>query len=416
MLNQNAITVFESKLRESLPSTQRTSQLDHRISMEVLPQVIQGFLTWITGKPATHEKIKPKNSLIYLTKVLLLLGIGVSTSIIAVTLQGKWLLLLLLGWMLTVSAQRQLQVVVVHHCAHKNFTSNRSLDRWIGKIVSALILLRDFDSYEKSHGPGHHRNPLDAEDETVKFLRLLVNLQPGLSTEELWQRLCKSLISPIFHTRFLAARIISSFGSKDISHKIISSVFTLLLLVLVGISNTWNIFFIVWVFPLTILYQISTCLRLCSEHLWPPIELELDRKSNKRDNNSKATVGIFLGDPIPEKKLQYWERLRQWCWWWLRLFFLHLPIRTFILVGDTSCHDYHHRHPGMDDWANGIFARQQDIDAGYPGWSEPYREVIGLFAAIDVVFTSLSLLEPLKNAEAQNAIRRVYIPGEFVED
>ncbi len=314
--------------------------------------------------------------------------------------------------MLTVSALRQLQVVVVHHCAHKNFTSNHSLDKWIGKIVSALILLRGFDSYEKSHGSRHHRNPLDAEDETVKFLRILVNLQPGLSREELWQRLWTSLISPIFHTRFLAARLVSCFSSKDISHQIISSVFSLVLLVSVGISHTWNIFFIAWVFPLTVLYQISTCLRLCSEHLWPPQELELDSKSNKRDNNSKGTVGIFLGDPIPDKKLQYWQRLRQWCRWWFRLFLIHLPVRTFILVGDTSCHDYHHRHPGMDDWANGIFARQQDIDNGHPGWSEPYREVIGLFAAIDVVFTSISLLELSKDTEDKNAIYRVYITGE----
>ena len=75
--------------------------------------------------------------------------------------------------------------------------------------------------------------------------------------------------------------------------------------------------------------------------------------------------------------------------WAFRMTFLHFSARYLVMTGDTVCHDFHHRRPMSRDWANYIFARQADIDAGHKGWPG-YREVWGLVPAINLVFRSLS--------------------------
>jgi fatty acid desaturase len=388
-------------VNDSLPSNDRS---DPRISMQHLPMLLQPFLTWVSGKPMVGQIAQRRNPFLYLFKVLALLGFGVFSSVIAVKLQGFGLLLLIFSWMITVSSARQLQVVVVHHCAHKNFSGHRKLDKWIGRIVSALMFFRDFDGYERSH-TDHHRNPLDADDETVKFLRHLTGIEPGKHLTELWRRLWISLISPKFHIQFLVARLISSLLVSSLIHRTLSWLCLLSVLFLMEACNAWLIFWVAWVFPLTVLYQVSTLLRLCSEHIWLPVGF--DAKRNK-SRYSQATVGIFLGDPVPSSGSSVVMSLSQWILWWSKLLIVHLPMRIFVLVGDTSCHDYHHRYPGSDDWANAVFTRQQDVDAGCPGWLNPYREVVGLFTAINLAFISLSQHPALEQASCNNAVQTVY--------
>jgi hypothetical protein len=64
-----------------------------------------------------------------------------------------------------------------------------------------------------------------------------------------------------------------------------------------------------------------------------------------------------------------------------------------VLTGDTVVHDHHHRFPMSAGWANYIFARQADADAGHPGWPE-HREIWGLIPAINLVFDSISRANP----------------------
>lgn len=389
-----------SMVYDSLPSDTRC---DYRASMEHLPKAFQPFLTWVTGKPFVGQIAKPKRTFVYLFKVLMLLGVGVSTSLVALNLHVIGVLLLICSWVATVSAARQLQVVVVHHCAHKNFSGNRRIDKWIGRIVSAGMLFRNFDTYEQSH-IHHHRNPLELNDETVEFLKHLAGIEPGKSRTELWRRLWTSLISPQFHAQFLFARLVSNLGFSSLSQGILCWSLLVSVLTFIGINEAWQSFLIAWVFPLTILYQASTLLRLCSEHLWIP--LAVGTKRNK-DYYSQVTIGIFLGEPIPNSNQLRWKKFQQWFLWWSKLVFFYLPVRIFVLVGDTSCHDYHHRHPGTDDWANAVFARQQDIDTGCPSWAKPYQEVFGLFTAIDLAFKFLSQHPPIEST-SYRSVRGVY--------
>ena len=83
-----------------------------------------------------------------------------------------------------------------------------------------------------------------------------------------------------------------------------------------------------------------------------------------------------------------------WGYWAARMLFYHLPARALVLTGDSPCHDYHHRYPTSKAWPNAIFERQADLDAGCPGWPEPYQETWGLLEAMDETFKSLSQQPP----------------------
>jgi hypothetical protein len=400
----NTDTLLKVEVKTSLPSESRTSQTDYRESMAKLPGFMQGLLTWITGKPLKGDLLPTKTPTYHLAMVLATLIGGILLSIFAMLFQGLWLLLLLPGWIFTVSGARQLQVVIVHHCAHGNFTRNRSLDRRLGQIISAILLFREFDGYQQDHIK-HHADPSAVEDETVKFLRLLLGIQEGMSVQKQWRRLWFSLVSPIFHFQFLVARLVSSLGSTSITHRVLTWSFLIIVLTVVTLSGSWRMFLIVWVFPLTVLYQISTTLRLCSEHL----RLPALRSNIRRDKQSysQATVGIFLGDPVPDYTMPFWGQLQHWCGWWLRLMLIHIPTRVFVLVGDCPHHDYHHRHPN-GNWANATVARQQNIDAGCPGWNEPYREVVGFWASVELAFQSISQQEPVVITPTDEPIHKLY--------
>jgi hypothetical protein len=107
-----------------------------------------------------------------------------------------------------------------------------------------------------------------------------------------------------------------------------------------------------------------------------------------KDYFASLTNAIFLGDRAPAA-----GGVVGWLRWGARMLFVHFPARYLVLTGDTVVHDFHHRHPSTRQWANYLFARQQDVDDGTPGWP-PYHEAWGLVAAINLTFDSLSAADP----------------------
>lgn len=98
------------------------------------------------------------------------------------------------------------------------------------------------------------------------------------------------------------------------------------------------------------------------------------------------TKAIFAGEPAPvvEAGELHLKRSVAWLRWTLRMAFLHLPARFWVLTGDTPCHDLHHVRPGSD-WANYEVERQRLTQVGVPlqgNW--------GLDHAIDDFFTTLA--------------------------
>ena len=157
---------------------------------------------------------------------------------------------------------------------------------------------------------------------------------------------------------------------------------------LVYLTNTWPTFLISWVIPISLFFEMSSTLRKCVEHRFPI------PTTDKRTTSilSEMTAAIFLGEPTPDfpASTSVCKRLSAWAVWYFKMFCYHLPVRLLVLVGDSPCHDWHHRHPNSQEWSNYIFVRNQDVKAGYSGLNRPYYEAWGLFEAIDSVLHSLA--------------------------
>ncbi|MBL1210480.1 fatty acid desaturase [Geminocystis sp. GBBB08] len=392
--------------------------VDIRESMRVFPEFIQPFLTWLTAKPYQCQKSWQRTPIYHLLRALIDLCLGISLSVIAVKnlryqevtniLNILWLFLLTIGWIFTVSGGRQFQVVISHHCSHNSFSIHKKVNKWLGEIISIILILKNFTVYQPDHVSNHHAKALmTLKDETLKFLFLLVGFRTGMTKKQLWNKLIFSLFSPWFHFRFLAARIKSCFFSPFWVHNTLTWSFWLIIITVVTITKSWTIFLVTWFFPLTILYQVSNTIRICSEHCFP--EPEFAEVRNKLILG-RLTKGIFLGEQTPDISLSFLPKLWQWLRWYLLMFY-HLFCRIFILVGDTPCHDWHHRHPASPDWVNYIFARQQDLENGCPGWQENYTEIWGFYQAIDFNLESLSRLPKIEEINTNNAISSVYSLG-----
>ncbi|MGB3518545.1 MAG: hypothetical protein WBA43_18960, partial [Elainellaceae cyanobacterium] len=192
----------------------------------------------------------------------------------------------------------------------------------------------------------------------------------------------------------------SCFCSPSRLHNILAGLFWGSVLTLIALTHSWVPFLVAWVMPMTVPFQLLLALRLLVEHRWPNPALGGDRRSRRLQG--KMTAAIFFADATPQfqSNASRLERWRQWGQWWFRFLTYHLPARALVLPGDAPCHDYHHRHPASQNWPNAIFARQQDLDAGCPGWPEPYLESWGLRAAMDAVLESLSQ-QPAQSSAAE---------------
>jgi hypothetical protein len=353
--------------------------------MRVLPAFLQPFLTWLTGKPLQGETPTQLTPLHHLAGALIAFVFGVATSAMALTLMGGWLVLLLPGWVATVHGARKLQVVILHHCSHYRVFGSKHWDTSLGTAIAAALVIQSFDEYRREHIDDHHSaRHMTREDPSIRFLLQVVGLRAGMTLDQLRRRLLIALISPRFHGRFIAIRAASLLGSTPWHHQLLAGGFLVLLLSIVATTNSWLVFLVAYLFPLTILYHTSACLRLCVKHTFP--ERGVGRLRN-RAVLASFTNAVFLGEPAPQRGAPLHAQMAAWTRWTFLTVFVHLLTRLFVLVGDTVCHDFHHRHP-QEDWANYIFARQADIEAGHAGWPA-YTEVWGMRDALDEVFISL---------------------------
>lgn len=341
------------------------------------------MLTALTGKPSQGEPLRQRTPLFHIATATasLLGGVGMS---LGAHLCGMDCLALL-GWGPTIAGARKLQVTIMHQCAHDNLFGYKRLDRWIGTVLSLVLTIQNFPAYKRMHIATHHSNRLMTPGEaTADFLTAMLGLRPGASKAALWRQLRRALVSPWFHGRFLAKRLWGQVADAPLGYALGASGFLATVVACVTITQTWWQFLLVWGIPLTVGYQIAAALRLCVEHLWPTSGTPLNRAAVAR-----LTQAVFLGDRLPETTLPLRRKIWAWTRWTVRLLGLYLPLRYLVLPEDTLVHDYHHRKSNSKAWPYAAFARQQDIEAGYPGWP-PYTEVWGFFQAVDAVLESIS--------------------------
>lgn len=368
-------------VRASGDSEKKTTDSDNpRETMRGLPRTVQPWLTWLTGKPLQNEKPTGHTPTHHLWTALATLTFGwllcmASLRYYTVKVVPLWFL----GCLLLVSGTRQLQLMIVHQCAHGTISSNRRINIAIGTLLSTLLIIEPFAGYRRRHLHDHHsKNLMTDADPTVRFLIDLVGLRPHMTVRRLWVTMLRSLFSPLFHLRVVSRRLLSQFRDS-LLQGVLSGLWLAVLAFITYQASIATMAF-TWLIPLTVAYNISSCLRLCSEHRWP-----VAPAGSARDRAWYASLstGIFVGEPLPTGTV--WAQVV----WALRMSTIHLATRLFVLVGDTPCHDYHHRYPTSRDWPNYAFAREANRKKAATGWPE-YNEVWGLLPAISASFKTMS--------------------------
>jgi fatty acid desaturase len=357
--------------------------------------LVQPFLTWLTARPAPGEAATERPGEFFVVTALLWSFGGVALSATPFLLDAVPLmlwLLLPLGLLATSCGLGLFQVVVFHHCSHGTVFRSRARNHQVGRLVSALLLFKRFDDYQHEHMLHHSpKKLLTEEDEFADFVLGLCGLEAGLPKRELWRRVCVSLVSPAFHARFLRRRIGASLFTGDRAHDRVGRIAWTGAFLAAAAVGVLPAFLVAWVLPVTVLLQAATVLRILCEHRFPEPELIAMRN---REFVCHATAGVFPGREPPAARATSPLGLAQWAGWWLEMLTVHLFVRLFVLVGDAPCHDFHHRRPATRRWTDYIHARQQDLDAGSPGFPAGYIENWGLISAIDANLASLAATRP----------------------
>ncbi|MDR3490984.1 MAG: fatty acid desaturase [Gammaproteobacteria bacterium] len=364
------------------------NEVNVRDSMLVLPAIFQPFLTWLTAKSASNEAYKHRGRNYQIITTFLSIAIGLIASIFMLKQAGYFLLFLPLSLIVTTSGLRKLQVVLFHNCVH-GLVFNKTYKNYLfGEFISIVMMLKNYLSYKKEH-LAHHSSKklLTFEDDTIQFLFNFIGFAPGMKRSRLWIVLYLSLISPFSHLRGIFSRITVCFFSHSTIHNVIAIGYWAVLIYTISHFNLWNYFVVAWLLPLFILNQISTTLRLIVEHKWPNQEI---MNSRGKEFICLSTSAVFLGEKVPNSSGSYKKKVVAWSCWILKMIFIHLFSRVFVMVGDTPCHDFHHRRPSTRRWYNYISERQLDEKNGCPGFPMNYSESWGLFTAINNNFECLS--------------------------
>jgi hypothetical protein len=346
-------------------------------------KLLQEFFTWLTGKPYLGQIPSFKVGKNYqLATGFLSLILGIVTSSWIVNFPSTWPLLII-SWAYTVGGARKLQTTICHHCTHYKYWGDKR-DKWLAECLSTILLTQNFHDYFEEHVKQHHdirqftNHQFDPDLQLlymVGFNPNLVKLNPNkfrlIDTEPYWRHLWMTIFSPGFHLFLLKARFQSNFQGSSIYRRIASLIWVITLIFAVIFTQLLPHFFIVIVFPLTVLYHIASLLQFLSEHDWWSKDLDATSKS----------YGRFCGEDPPLE-----SSILAWCSWTCRMFF-HFLVRLTILNGDLPQHDWHHRSPKTQkDWPNSTYARQREVEAG-----ASYTEFWGVANAIEHVFQKLAI-------------------------
>ena len=369
---------------------------DPRARMAIrLPRAVQPFLTWLTAKPAPGEAPSQRRATTFVAGSLGWIIGGVALTLVPLALAAPgplaWLLLPV-GLLATCCGLGLFQVVVFHHCSHGTVFKTRERNRQVGRLISALLLFKRFEDYQREHMLHHSpKKLLTEEDEFADFVMGMCGLEPGVPKRELWRRVIVNLRSPSFHLRFLVRRVKASLFTGDRAHDWVGRIAWGGAILACAATGTLLPFAIAWVLPVTVLLQVATVFRILCEHRFPEEHLIAVRD---RVFVSHATAGVFPGSMPPDRSALSPLGLLAWTAWWAEMLTVHLFNRLFVLVGDAPCHDFHHRKPATRRWTDYIHARQDDVEAQSPDYPAGYFETWGLFKAIDHNLGTLAATAP----------------------
>jgi len=356
-----------------------------------LPRALQPFLTWLTGRPAPGEPAHPRAPWTFLLEAHAWTLLGLLVGSLGFATHGSTsAVLTAFSLLLTTAGISLFQIAVFHRCAHGQLFADRRRNRDVGRLVSSLLLFKQFDRYRDEHMRHHNvRTLLTDEDEFTDFVLGLCRLEPGMPKRELWRQVVASLVSPRFHARFLLRRAQMSWLSGDRLHNALGILTWALAAAGCAAAGRLTPFLVLWVIPVTLLLQVATVGRILIEHRFPD-----PAHGGERDKLflCRATLGVFPGCAPPVHGAATLRGLAAWACWWADMLTVQLLVRVVVLVADAPCHDFHHRRPSSPRWTEYAHARQDDLDAGCPGYPVNYGETWGLFRSIDENLAALSRL------------------------
>jgi fatty acid desaturase len=242
-----------------------------------LDRLCQRLITWITGKP--HLKQKPllvHTPTTYLLLALVELSGGALASFLILESPPQFWLLLWPSWLTTLGGARIIEATVNHQCAHGNFSGSKKSDRFLLEILSTILLIQPYDGYVRDHvgsvenkNQGHHNIRVlgTKADPAFQFV-LRQGFCPGQEKAFYWELLFRTMISPDFHWSLVKDRLQSNLVTCPTYRKLMTIAWIACFLGLVAYTNTWLLFSIALLFPLTILHNISALLFALTEHIW----------------------------------------------------------------------------------------------------------------------------------------------------
>lgn len=356
-----------------------------RNSMRTLPGFLQPFLSWLTAKPLPEDlnqvrTLKPIHHILVSTGLIasgvVLAGVGYLHG--SVIVWG-------LGFVLATGGIKQMQVMICHNCAHEMVFEQRETNVTVGRIISGVLMLKPFDTYKREHALHHSsKTLLTDDDDTLSYLQGVVGLTPSDSVTRMWTKLVCTALSPLAILRSFWGRVKGTTTASNRRVAVLTLIFWAIASLLAAALGHFGLFVMAWVVPVFAGYHISTTFRLAAEHTWPSVEV-LERRGI--DFICESTTGVFIGEELRIPQAAGAVR-RTACIsvWLIKMLGFHLFIRVFVMVGDTPCHDFHHRRPRSKEWPNYITARERDRIDGSKPFPTNYADYWGYINAVTVNF------------------------------
>ena len=338
-------------------------EISPRETMANLPRFLQPFLTWLTGMPLARQT--PLFQWTALRLGVVTMGqiiLGLLIGLLALNIHFiPGLPLLIASWLLVAGGIRMFFAVIEHQCTHYKYNQspNRDVKRRANKLIAEVIAVLFWVESYKDFRDGHtiHHRSTRLPDDPENILLYQCGLRAGMSGQQLSWQLVKTILSPMFYVRVLMDNTRSNFEGSTLRKLVTAGYLCTLAFAVIYFDVVWY-FAILWLVPVLIFSPISMVINTLTEHRWP----ELNPDSSSKE--AGVYVGRFCGDPVPANQdASFPSWLLQWTIWWTRLFFLHLPYRLFILVGDLPQHDLHHRFPATD-WMNATYLRPEFVRSG----------------------------------------------------
>ena len=161
-----------------------------------------------------------------------------------------------------------------HHCSHGTVLKTREANRRAGRLISALLLFKRFEDYQREHMIHHSPNKLlTEEDEFADFVMGMCGLEPGVPKAELWRRVIINSSLPVFHLRFLQRRMRASMFTGDRLARLDAPRRLDRRLRAGRRRRRAAAFLVAWVLPVTVLLQVATIFRILCEHRFPEPQL-----------------------------------------------------------------------------------------------------------------------------------------------